>query len=123
MPEMADLSRYLLTIPGLPTGQYSVAMGGKPVATLSNKELEKGWNMSEVITGPLGERSTKIMGLMNILQNSLNNTWRVASKEKDPAKLAAAQKAIEDCEAQLQVACQPQPITFEIAPLGGSSSH
>lgn len=111
MPGIADLSRYSLTILDLPDGRYNVAMDGRPVATLSNKELAAGWNM-----GPQGERSTKILALVQDLQGNLNNAWRAASKEKDEVKLAAAQQAIEKCEAELQAACQPVPIRFEITP-------
>ena len=117
MPEIADLSRYTLTIPGLPAGQYRVAMNNQPVATLSNEELAKGWNMSTVTAGPLGARSTQILELIKQLQNPLNNDWRAASKEKDAGKLDAAQKAIDECEAKVQAACQPVPIHFSIEPV------
>jgi len=116
LPEIADLSRYTLTVPDLPDGQYSVTMDGKPVATLSNKELAKGWNMSMLREGPLGEQAGRITSLINDLQSSLNNIWRTASKEKDPLKLAAAQKAIDENEVKLQAAVQPAPIHFAIAP-------
>jgi beta-mannanase len=116
MPEIADLSRYILTIPGLPAGQYRVAMDDKPVATLSNQELANGWNMSTVVEGPLGERAVKILDLINQLQNPLNIAWRDASKEKNPAKLAAAQKAIDEGEASVEAACQPAPIRFTVEP-------
>jgi len=116
LPEIVDLSRYTLTVPGLSAGQYSVTMDGKPVATLSNKELATGWNMSTLREGPLGEQANKINGLINELQGSLNTAWRAASKAKDQEKLAAAQKAIDENEAKLQVAVQPAPIHFEIAP-------
>ncbi len=116
MPEIADLSRYMLTVSGLSAGQYTVAMDGTTVATLSNKELAKGWNMGAVVDGPLGDRSRRILSLINELQNPLNAAWRAASKEKDPIKLAEAQKAIDACEAKLQSAVQPEPIHFDIAP-------
>jgi len=115
MPEIADLSRYNLTVSGLPAGQYSVSMDGKPVTTLSNKELAKGWNMSTISQGPVMDRAVKINALVTELQGVLNNNWRAASKEKDQEKLAAAQKAIDECEAKLQAAVQPAPIHFEIA--------
>ena len=115
MPEIADLSRYMLTVSGLPAGNYSVSMDSKPVATLSNKELAKGWNMSTVTEGPLVDRAAKIVALINDLQTPLNSTWRAASKEKDEVKLAAAQAAIEAQEAKIQEAVQPAPIHFEIA--------
>ena len=116
MPEIADLSRYMLTVSGLSAGQYSVTMDGKPVATLSDKELAKGWNMGAVTDGPLGDRSRQILSLINDLQNPLNAAWRAASKDKDAVKLAEAQKAIDACEAKVQDAVQPTAIHFEIAP-------
>ncbi|MEI7672532.1 MAG: hypothetical protein WCK00_10515, partial [Deltaproteobacteria bacterium] len=119
MPGIADLSLYTLTIPGLPVGQYRVAMNDQVVATLSHEALEKGWNMSTVLEGkgPLGKRANTIEPLIGELQNPLNNAWRAASKEKNPEKLAAAQKAIEECEAKVQAACQPEPIRFAIEPV------
>lgn len=117
MPEIADLSRYMLTIPGLAAGRYSVSMNDKPVATLSAEELAKGWNMSTVVEGPLGARANNILMLIGQLQYQLNNAWRDASKEKNLEKLAAAQKAIEECEAKVQAACQPAPIRFAIQPV------
>jgi len=122
MPEIADLSRYMLTVSGLPAGQYNVSMDGKPVATLSNMELSKGWNMSTLAQGSVAEREWKINAIINELQGGflnqpgLNINWRAASKEKDQGKLAVAQKAIDECEAKLQAAIQPVPIHFEIAP-------
>ena len=116
LPEIASLSQYTLTIPGLPAGPYRISMDGKLVATLSHQDLATGWNMGTLHGGPLGERADRINGLINTLQNSLNNAWRTASKEKNPEKLAAAQKAIDETEAQLQAAVQPAPIHFEIVP-------
>ena len=122
MPEIADLSRYMLTVSGLPAGQYNISMDGKPVATLSNMELSKGWNMGTLAKGSVAERGGKIISIINELQGGflnqpgLNINWRAAGKEKDQAKLAAAQKAIDECEAKLQAAIQPVPIRFEIAP-------
>jgi len=116
MPGITDLSRYLLTVAGLPDGQYQVTMDGKPVATLDSKELAKGWNMSALREGPVVERADRINRLINDLQGTMNNDWRAASKAKDKEKLTATQKAIDDCEANLQAAIQPAPIHFEIAP-------
>ena len=117
LPEMVDLSKYTLTVPGLSAGQYIVTMDGSLVATLSDKELAKGWNISTSNAGPLAARADKINGLIADLQGGLNNNWRAASKEKNQEKLAAAQKAIDECEAKLQAAVQPAPIHFEIAPV------
>jgi hypothetical protein len=89
-------------------------MNDKPVATLSNEVLANGWNISTVSEGPLADRAAAIMGLINQLQSPLNQAWRSASQAKDPVKLAAAQKDIDDTEAKLQAACQPTPIRFAI---------
>lgn len=114
MPQITDLSRYVLTVTGLPAGQYKVTIDGKPAAALTDKELAAGWNVSTVFEGALAERSTKIVDLITKLQGKLNNDWRAASKEKNNEKLAAAQKAIEECEREVQAACQPAPLHFEI---------
>ena len=117
MPEIADLSRYTLTIPGLPAGQYRIAMNEKTVATLSDEVLAKGWNMSPILEGPLGERAARIMKLIDQLQGPLNEAWRAASKENNPENMAAAQKSIDECEAKGDAACQPEPIRFAIEPV------
>ena len=114
LPAIADLSRYMLTIPDLAAGQYNVTIDGKPAATLSEKQLAAGWNMSVVFEGAMADRSTKIIALIAKLQGKLNNDWRAASKEKNQEKLAAAQKAIDECESELRVACQPAAMHFEI---------
>jgi lysophospholipase L1-like esterase len=115
MPAMADLSRYMLKVEGLPAGQYAVSIDGKPAATVSEKELAAGWNMSTVMQGALADRSTKIIGQISALQSKLNTEWRAASKEKNEEKLKAAQAAIETAEKELQAACQPTAMKFEIA--------
>ena len=114
MPAIADLSRYMLTIPDLAPGNYAVTINGKPAATLTEKELAAGWNLSTVFEGAIADRSTHILGLLANLQGKLNNDWRAASKEKNAQKLAAAQKAIDDAETEVKAACQPAAMQFEI---------
>lgn len=116
LPSMADLSRYTLTVQGLPAGHYEVAIDDKPAATLTDKELSGGWNMSTVFQGALADRSVKVLDLISKLQGKLNNDWRAASKEKNQEKLAAAQSAIDECERDLQAACRPAPLHFEVRP-------
>ena len=114
LPDIHQLSRWMLTVSDLPTGNYKVTIDGKPAATLTEKELASGWNMATVYEGAIAERSTKIIGLIGALQGSLNNNWRAASKAKDEPKLAEAQKAIDDAETQLRTACKPVPLRIEI---------
>lgn len=114
LPEMLDLSQYLLKVEGLAEGDYQVWINGKPGAKVSSKELTAGWNIASVIVGAIGDRSNAISTMVSKLQNPLNNAWREASKTKDAEKLAAAQKAIEEAESELQALVQPVPWKFEI---------
>ena len=114
LPDTLKLSQYLLRVTGLADGPYRVSINGKPAGTVSAKDLAAGWNLTAAFDGALGERSKSILDLIGKLQGPLNNEWRAASKAKDADKLAAAQKAIEDCEAELQTAVQPVPLRFEI---------
>ena len=114
LPEIHQLSRWMLTVSDFPAGNYKVTIDGKPAATLTEKELASGWNMATVYEGAIAERTAKITGLINSLQGGLNNNWRAASKAKDEAKLAEAQKAIDDVETQLRAACQPATMLIEI---------
>ena len=70
--------------------------------------------MSDVFEGALADRSTTIISLISKLQGKLNNDWRAASKEKSAEKLAAAEKAIDECEKEVRAACQPKPLHFEL---------
>ncbi len=114
LPDTLKLSQYLLRVTSLADGEYRVSINGKPAATVSAKELAAGWNITAAFDGALGERSKEINALIAKLQSGLNNDWRSASKAKDVEKLAAAQKAIDDCEVEIQTAIQPVPLRFEI---------
>lgn len=114
LPSMLDLSQYLLQVTGLPEGRYRVNINGKPAAVVEAKQLAAGWNITTAFESVLGERADALLALITKLQTPLNNTWRAASKAKDEAKLAAAQKAIEECEAQIRAAAKPVPLQFEI---------
>ena len=117
LPQIADLSHYMLTVTGLPAGDYAVLTEGTEVAKVSSVQLAEGWNMSTVQTGVIAERGTKIVDAIAQLQGPLNNAWRAASKAKDAAKLAEAQAAIDTAETALAAACQPVAIGFEIRPV------
>ena len=114
LPSALDLSRYMLQVNGLAAGKYRVSINGKPAATLDAAELAAGWNITSAFDGAIAERSTKILGLIGNLQGGLNNAWRAASKEKDGTKLAVAQKAVDEADAELRTACAPVAWHFEI---------
>ncbi len=114
LPAVLDLSRCILKVDGLAAGKYRVSIEGKPAATLDAGELAAGWNITSAFDGAVGERSTKILATIGNLQGKLNNEWRAASKEKDEAKLAEAQKAIDAADAEVRAACAPVAWHFEI---------
>jgi lysophospholipase L1-like esterase len=114
LPEMLKLSQYMLRVTGLADGPYRVSINGKPAATVTAKELGDGWNITTAFYGALGERSDAIAALIARLESPLNNAWRAASKAKDAEKMSAAQKDIEECEAEIQAAVQPAAWRFEI---------
>ena len=116
MPEIADLSRYTLTVTGLAAGDYTVSIGGKEAGKVTADELAKGWNLTTLEGGAITERGAKIVEQINKLQNPLNNAFRGASKAKDEAKLAEAQKDIEAAEAELTKLVQPEAVEFVIKP-------
>jgi hypothetical protein len=116
MPEIADLSRYMLTVTGLPAGEYAVTIGGKEAAKVSAEELAQGWNMATLAEGAVAERGTAINALVGKLQGAANTAWRAASKAKDAEKLAEHQNEIEAIEAELAELCRPKPIEFVIRP-------
>jgi hypothetical protein len=115
LPEIVQLSQYVLKVDGLAAGDYKVSINGKTAAVVSAKDLGAGWNIASVLDGALGDRATAIAGLITKLQKPLNEAWREASKAKDDVKLAAAQKAIDEAETELQALVQPVAWKFEIA--------
>jgi len=115
LPEMLQLSQYLLRVDGLAPGDYRVTINGQPAATVSAQDLAAGWNIASTFEGALDDRAKAISGLISKLQSALNNEWRAASKARDAEKLAAAQKAIEDTETELQALVQPVAWKFEIS--------
>lgn len=117
LPALADLSRYLLTVTSLPAGKYQISLDGQPARTATEAELAQGVNLGGVPTGALAARATNIIRLIGGLQGGQNNAWRAASKAKDAAKLADAQKAIDQTEAALREACKPQACKVEVSRL------
>ncbi|MDB6151841.1 MAG: GDSL-like Lipase/Acylhydrolase [Chthoniobacteraceae bacterium] len=114
MPGMLDLTRYMLKIPGLPDGRYRVTINGKRAAMMEARDLGAGWNITTAFDGLPGERSSALLSLLEKLQVKLNTDWRAASKDGDAGKLAAAQSAIEACEAEIYAAAKPVALHFEL---------
>jgi lysophospholipase L1-like esterase len=115
LPSELKLSQYILKVEGLADGDYNVTIEGKSAGKVSAKDLAAGWNLTTAFDSVIGERANNIATLIGKLQGPLNNDWRAASREKNSEKLAAAQKAIDDAEAEIQKAIQPVPLHFDIA--------
>ena len=114
MPEIADLSRYMLKVTGLPEGKWQVEMDQTPVLTVTAAELEKGINLGALTNGPLATHGAEIVKLVAGLQGGPVETWRAASKARDEAKIAEAQAKVAEQEKLIQAACQPREIQFRI---------
>jgi hypothetical protein len=114
MPEIAELSRYMLSVKGLSEGRYQILMDEAVAAEATAAELSSGINLGTASAGTFATRSTEIYNLINNLQGPLNNRWRDASKAKDAAGVAAAAKEIALAETALAEACQPKPIQFVV---------
>jgi len=114
MPEIADLSLYLLKVSGLPEGKWTVEMDGNAVLTVTAAELEKGVNLGALTKGPLAARGAEIIKEIATLQGGPVAEWRTASKEKNEAQVTEAQARIAAQEAKITAACQPKEIRFRI---------
>jgi lysophospholipase L1-like esterase len=114
MPEIADLSRYMLCVKGLAEGSYQILMDEGVAAEVTAGQLSAGINLGAAPAGTFAARSTDLYNLINNLQGSLNNRWRDASKAKDAASLAAAAREIALAETALSEACKPKPIQFVV---------
>ena len=116
MPAIYDLSRYMLTVTGLPEGQYQIKVDDKPLATVSAKVLAAGYNLSTAREGAIADRATAITNEIAALQGGLNNGFRAVSKAGDAAKLAEASKAIADQDAKIAELCKPKAMKFTVSP-------
>ena len=74
-PILADLSRYVLQVAGLPAGSYEVAIDGETVAKLTSEELAKGWNLTTT-AGPITEQGRQLLRLVFDKNNAFYNRWR-----------------------------------------------
>ncbi len=114
MPEIADLSRYMLCVKGLSEGSYQILMDEAVAAEATAAQLSAGINLGTAPAGTFATRSADLYNLINNLQGPLNTRWREASKAKDATNLAAAAKDIALAETALAEASQPKPIAFVV---------
>jgi len=65
MPEILDsMNRYMLTVTGLPFGDYDIFVDGELSATVPSTELETGWNMTHMRKGPIHDQLIEVLRLI-----------------------------------------------------------
>ena len=127
-PAILDLSQYMLKVTGLKDGKYALQIGGVPVATLTAKDLAAGVNLTSLGAGtkdgavnPIVAQSRAILGAVAGKEN-LVGQWRGISQRAFAAgrapelkeQLAAETPKVEEADAKIRAAAQPQKQHFEI---------
>jgi len=128
IPLLADLSRYELKVTGLTAPKYQLLVDGKPAATLTGEELSQGCNLT-LTAGPITEQARQLWSLVVEKNNVFFRRWREVqlyglpdwaktpsfetAREKELARLDGQ---IEQLEAKINTARQPQPHTFVLKP-------
>jgi lysophospholipase L1-like esterase len=63
VPFMADLNREMLTVTGLPPGQYAVLVDGQPVTAAADTELAAGLNLAGNPRSPMLKQALRVMAV------------------------------------------------------------
>jgi hypothetical protein len=107
----------MLKVEGLKAARYEVAINGATVATLSNEDLAKGFNLAAVST-PGAAQATQVLDLVFKKNSVYFERWRKVQLANGPAeRLAELDKQIADLEAQINAARQPKSVHFQIKPV------
>lgn len=122
-PPIAELSQWILTVTGLKTGRYQVAIDGADVAGVTADELSKGWNMGTLAKGAVADQCRKILQSVATKENYVN-LWRVQAKAQAQkpddsvrAKMDELNKQVLEADAKIREAAQPKSHHFIITPL------
>ena len=124
-PEIDDISRYVLTVRGLPAGAYAVSVDGKRVAEVTAKELAEGWNATRIARGPVADHCRRALTLiqkkvaMVAGYRSVRRSLGAAPDNKGLAELARRRKEIEAADVEVDKAVRPVAHLWEIAPAQG----
>jgi len=62
MPQIYDVNKYMLTVKNLASGYYYVYVDGVPSGSVSSTELDSGWNMSKMTSGPIHDQLEEVLG-------------------------------------------------------------
>lgn len=115
-PVLNDLSRYELTVSGLPAAKYEVLIDGEKAATVGRDELAAGWNMTTA-EGPIAKQNAELLKLIFDKNNVYFERWRnVQLNPNRQAELPALDQKIADLEKQINEMRLPTPHRFELKP-------
>lgn len=127
-PDVLKLSQYTLQVNGLKAGQYEVRLNQVPVARVSAEQLGQGINLTSYAPGTLPDvKNPVIVQSAAILKavsdkEALVSQWRGISKaasamDADPKlkdQLPSLNEKIQQADAAIRKAAQPQKLTVEI---------
>jgi lysophospholipase L1-like esterase len=121
-PTVLGLSQYTLKVKGLKEGTYNLAVNGNDVTALSNKDLDKGVNLTAYAQGPIAGQGKEILAAVNAKEGMVGQ-WRNMSKaasapgagNEAKEKLAEATKKVEEADGKIHEAAQPRKLHFELA--------
>jgi lysophospholipase L1-like esterase len=124
--DLNDLNRYGLTVTGLSAGNYDLAIDGKKVASLTDKELAAGVNLGNLAAGPLFDQGQAVLGAINAKNATVHQRFRgvvmfVApdwladvAAERQPAELKKRKEIIDGKQAEVYNLARPKPHQFEL---------
>jgi hypothetical protein len=129
IPEMDllnDLSKYMLTVSNLPSGQYDVFVDGDKVSSHSAEELGKGVNMT-MECGPIRKQALDLFKQVITKNDLYFERWRkvqlyeapkwlkdVHIKSSQEAELKRLDKEIAEKELQIDQLRQPKAHLFKV---------
>jgi len=123
LPSLEDLSRWVLTVKNLKTGNYDVSMDGMKIATVSSDELGKGWNMGLLEKGPVADQCRQILALVS-KKEQIVGQWRAESRRISSLQpggdtntaLDELSKQVIEADKAIKDAAQPKIHHFVIVP-------
>ena len=132
-PLIAEMSQYLLKIPGLAAGNYAVKVNGVELAgVLSEKDFAAGVNLTELAARPTSSGVNAITAQGHAVLNAVGakenlvGQWRQLSQRVHAANadpnlrggLDELTKKVEDADEKIREAAVPKPLTFEVVKKG-----
>ena len=116
-PTILDLSQYTLTVQGL-TGQYTLAINGMVLGTVSAADLEKGINLTTFATGPIADQGKAVLAAV-AAKEGLVSQVRGQSKAAlapgaDRSMLDTLLKQVEAADEKIRAAAKPKTLNFAL---------